>query len=265
MKSSSDRYSHRVRSAAACTVLAGLAACGGGGDGNEPPTPPAPVQHVIPEGIWLGNSTTNRTVSLLMWASGNFYLTYSAVGDPNVVTGFTQGTGTAEDSAFTSSSGVDFNTETNTINLGPRVTGNFALRQTFTGALSLIPGRPPDLSFATAFSNTSDQAPSLANLATTYTGQVTTMSGPRNATLTITTLGSFSGTDALGCTFTGTVTPRSRGNAYDMAWTQGGAPCALALRSFSGIAYADSAARRLYILGTDGAATPLPIWFSGLH
>jgi hypothetical protein len=59
------------------------------------------------------------------------------------------------------------------------------------------------------------------------------------ATLTVASNGAIAGISSLGCSFTGTITPRPSGkNVFNTTLTFGGAPCALPGQSASGIALA---------------------------
>jgi hypothetical protein len=108
---------------------------------------------------------------------------------------------------------------------------------------------------------------SLATLAGTYVGTVGTSQFSESATFTFSPasvpansgnqygVGLITGTGASGCTYTGTVSPLFKGNAYTTSITAGGASCQLATSQFSGLVYLDVANRFLYSFSPNLART----------
>jgi hypothetical protein len=229
-----------------------LVACGGGG-GDAGSTPPVPT--VIPEGLWIGSTSTNRTITGLVLDDGTYYLFYSPAGNANLIAGVVQGTGTGtgQNGFFSSSNARDFNIEAPPSVLSATIQGNFTLRVTLNGTVDY--GTNGSVAFATSFNPAYDLIPSLGTLAGTYTGQVASTAGVETATLTITASGAFSGVSSGGCNFSGSAAPRSRGNVYDITVLFGQPPCVHVAQSFSGIGYFDALTKRLSAAAPNSART----------
>lgn len=73
--------------------------------------------------------------------------------------------------------------------------------------------------------------------------------------------GTFTGTNLNGCTFTGTVTARTRGNIFDQSITFGGTACSFAGSTLLGIMYFDIPTRRLYTAAPNSLRTDAAIFF----
>lgn len=73
--------------------------------------------------------------------------------------------------------------------------------------------------------------------------------------MTITSAGALTGMGVSGCTVSGSVIPRTRGNIFNVSLTFGAAPCFFSNQSMSGIAYFDAATKRLYSATPTAART----------
>lgn len=220
-------------------VVALLAGCGGGGDDGG--ADPAAVTAAA-AGVWAGTTSTNRDMTALVTSDGSYYLLYSGVGKPAAIAGFVQGTGIVSDGNFTSADGLDFNLESvpAPAATAAAVEGGVAQRFRFGGTIR--PGTAAAVTFQATPHASSGTAPTLAALAGAYPGEATFLYGTRPAKFTVTAAGAVSG-EINSCTITGTATPRSDVNAYDLTIVFGGPPCAAPLpgMSFQGIAhYADN-------------------------
>ncbi len=128
--------------------------------------------------------------------------------------------------------------------LSATIAASYAARQSLNGSI-MYPGAN-GATFTSTFDPAYDTTPSLASLAGTYTGQAGSSGGVQSATVTVASNGVFTGVEADGCTFTGTASPRVRGNIFDQSVTFGGAPYEFAGSTLVGIAYLDVPNRRLY-------------------
>lgn len=214
-----------------------LAGCGGGGDGEADPA----AVTAAAAGVWAGTTSTNREVTALVTSDGSYYLLYSGVGKPAAIAGFVQGTATVSDRSFTSADGLDFNLESvpAPAATAAAVEGDVLWRSRFGGTIR--PGTAAAVTFQATPHASSGTAPTLAALAGGYPGEATFLYGTRPAKFTVTAAGAVSG-EINSCTITGTATPRSDVNAFDLTIVFGGPPCAAPLpgMSFHGIAhYAD--------------------------
>lgn len=214
-----------------------LASCGGGGGSSPTPAPTTSA-----EGLFLGTTNTNRTVTGLVLDDSTFYFLYSRVGNPSVIGGVVQGSGVSNNGSFSSSNARDFNLEGLGV-LAATVSASYISRQSLNGNVLYNGG---STSFTSAFDVAYDAVPSLSALAGTFSGQVAFSQGVENANVTISPSGALSGVGASGCTVTGSVVPRTRGNVFNLSLTFGGAPCFFANQTMTGIAYFDAPAKRLY-------------------
>lgn len=240
----------RTRFAVLASGIA-LAACGGGGGdaGNSGPTA---------EGVYGGTLTgsTSSAFQLLVLENGEFWAMYG-VRTTNAfgVAGFLQGSGVSNSGTFTSSNTKDFG-------FAPAVSGTTnasynATAKTISGTVSFAAG--------TVGFTGGPIAGSLYNYDTA--ASLTTVSGAWSTTgltgetvsINIASTGTFTAATSLGCSFSGTVTPRPSGkNVFNVALTFGAAPCALPGQVASGIAVAYPIATgqtQLLVAVTDASRT----------
>ena len=235
-------------SAFSASIAAALAisACGGGGGDSGSASTASAAQ-----GLWIGTTTTNRTVTGLVFSDGTYYVLYSPVGNPTAIAGVVQGSGTTGTNTFSSSNARDFNLEGLGV-LSATVSANYAAKQAFNGTVNYTNGGVT--SFATTYNSAYETAPTLANVAGTYTGQVALSIGVQSATVIVSSNGTISG-GGNGCALSGTATPRTDGNAYTLSITFGASPCFFANQTFTGVAYYNSATKRLYGAAPNAART----------
>ena len=224
-----------------------VAGCGGGG-GDSPPPPVASSA----EGLYSGTTTTGRTITGLVLDDGTYYVLYSPVGSSTAIAGVVQGNGTSNAGTFSSGNARDFNLEGLGV-LSATVSANYVAKQSLNGAVSYSAGGTT--SFSSTYDANYETVPSLAALAGTFTGQVASSAGTENATVTVSSAGAISGSGASGCAVSGSASPRPRGNIFNISLTFGGAPCLFANQTLSGIAYFNSAAKRLYAAAPNASRT----------
>ncbi len=226
-----------------------LSACGGGA-ATTPATTPATSSPA--QGLWVGSTSTNRSVTSRVLGDGSYYMVYSPVGNPNAIAGVVQGAGTASNGKFTSSNAVDFNFEGQGVNaVGMSV--NYSSKSSFNGTLTYTAGGAADLT--SAYNAAFETKPTLASITGTFTGQAAAFTGAAaNATLTVSAAGALSG-DASGCAISGSVSPRNDGNAYNVSLQFGAAPCVFANQSLSGVAYFDTLSSTITILALNAGRT----------
>ncbi|WP_189691153.1 hypothetical protein [Pseudorhodoferax aquiterrae] len=154
---------------------------------------------------------------------------------PGIVSGVVQGTGNTTPGSFSSPSARDFNVEAGTIS-DATLSASFAPKQFFNGSLSYA-SPATTTTFSGTYDAAYDQAPLLATLTGTYAGTASTRSGTETATLTVSSTGAVLGTSSDGCQFSGTATPRRKGNVFDVSLTFKGGSCANGTSTLPGIAY----------------------------
>ena len=208
-----------------------ITACGGGGDATSDSALP-PAQS--PTGFWNGTTSTGLTAALAVFPDGTAWAAYAGTTTLGFVNGNINGAAT------------DFNLTSGTVTNGTIAT-TATTKQSIS---SLVSAGGQTVTFNGTYDASFEQAPSLAAAAGTFTGI-----GPNaGATVTLGTNGSVAGNDA-GCTFTGTATPRTDGNAFNVTVTFGPAPCAFPGLTGSGIAVYDDTDRSLLAAVVNPART----------
>jgi hypothetical protein len=195
-----------------------------------------------PVGLWQGSTSTGRSINGLVLSDGSFYILYSAVGDPALLGGVVQGTGSTSGSVFTSSSAKDFNVEGFGV-VGAVATATVVPKASLNGTFTYP--STSTLTFNSAYSSQFELVPALAVLAGTYTGQVAFSAGVQSVALSVSATGAI-GSASNGCVLSGTATPRTDGNVYNVYIHFGPAPCFFANQTLVGIAYYDAQTKRVY-------------------
>ena len=214
-----------------------LSACGGGGGGGDSdsstPTPPAPVVNAVSEGVWEGSASTNYAMQVLVLENGDFYSMFGKLVNGFFgVVGFDQGTSSVTGSTMTApfkeymytgatSSGTLAATVVNNVSLNGTATYSTGNQTIFTTA--------PTASTSYNYG----KAANISDISGSWSGSMLNGSA---AAITVSSTGTISGTNA-GCSFTGTVAPRSSGkNVFNVSVKFGPTPCALPGQTATGIA-----------------------------
>ena len=229
-----------------CLGLAlALCGCGGGGIWTPPkttssassasstPSTSAMTQSI--EGVYQGTTSTGKTLNALVLEDGSWWSIYGIQPSNALsVQGIANGTSSASSGNFNivfadfpapgaspiSGTGSGLCTSTNL--LGTIVENGVA--STFNVTVPL----------ATNYDY--NAAANLAPLTGTWSGGL--LDGEA-AVVNVVASGSFTATSSLGCSATGTLTPRPSGkNVFNSTITFGGSPCVLAGQTASGIALA---------------------------
>lgn len=207
-----------------------LAACSSGGGDSAAPATAGPV----PEGLWTGTTGNGRTISGVVLDDGSYWFLYAAVGTPALMAGTLQGNGSTSNGTFTSSNGLDFNNDLFQEKFDVTVTAPYVMQQQQLNGTLTYNGGP--VTFTSTFDPEYNVVPVIANVAGTYPGSVfgfphtitISNTAPPFDNIIVTTppnTGYRTGVSVdvsgieLGCDFTGTLTPRSSGNVYDITLT----------------------------------------------
>jgi hypothetical protein len=227
-----------------------LVACGGGGDGSgtSAASTTAAPQSVI-QGAYSGRVSNGREHNTLILDDNRYYTLYgNTVNGLFAVTGFIQGTGTANNGSFSSSDLRDY--YSNGTVVAGSMSASYTPNVSFNGTLSAggqsvtFTGTPT----STTLFNYNTPA-TLSDITGAWT--VYDLSGTR-INLSIQSSGAFTGSSS-GCSITGTISPRAAGkNVFDVSLMFGGSPCLYPNQSASGIAieYKVGTARQLVMAGT---------------
>lgn len=231
-----------MRTGLIAIVVPILASCGIGSEG----VPENSAQGWTgAEGLYSGTTSNGRAATGLVLDDGSFYVLYSAQNNPGVIAGAVQGSGTASNGTFSSSNAKDINLEGFGF-MSANVNMSYVTRQSLKGTVT-YPSSGQTITVNSSYDSRYEKAPSVSTIAGSYSGIAASPNVPReNATVTVSNAGAVSGVGSGGCSFTGTVTARTKGNAYDTTIKFGSAPCLMPGASLSGIAYFDDATKRLY-------------------
>jgi hypothetical protein len=202
----------------AMVLLVSLSACSG--DGDTPTPPPATAAATSAEGLWSGaTDTTNRTVTGVVLDDGVYWFLYSVAGDPSLIAGLVQGDSSSQNGALTSSNATDFSVERGIPpTLTASVDGNYTGKQSLNGTISFDNNTQPQETFRTTYDSDYESAPDINAVVGRYTGIV--IAG-ETVTVDVFTDKTISGFSNTGCTFSGSFSPRARGNVFDVSITFG--------------------------------------------
>ncbi|HBR51530.1 MAG TPA: hypothetical protein DEA71_15765 [Nitrospira sp.] len=223
-------------------------ACGGGYRESDASSLPQPTA-TSAEGRWMGATATGRTVVGLVLDDGSYWLFYSARGNPHILAGLVQGTGTSHSGSFGSSNTRDFNLE-GTGFRAATMRGNYVPSKSFDGTIAYITGDTE--SFTSTYDGNSVSAPNLTPVTGTYVGL---RADNHQVTVTVESAGTLSIHLSDGCTVAGTLSPWGKGNVFHTSATFGGDTCRQRTETLTGVALYDAATQRLYIAALNNART----------
>jgi hypothetical protein len=224
------------------------AACGGGYRESNVASLPQPTA-TSAEGHWTGMTPTGRTVVGLVLDDGSYWLFYTAKGNPHVLAGLIQGTGTSHSGSFGSSNSRDFNVEGAGIR-AVTMRGSYVPSKSFDGTIAYVTGDTKR--FTSAYDPDYEVAPNLTLVTGTYVGL---RADHHPVTVRVESVGMLSGHSTDGCTGVGTLSPSATGNVFHTSVTCGGGACRQGSETFTGVAFYDIATQRLYIAALNHTRT----------
>ena len=242
-----------------------LVACGGGGsDGggidSSQQVQPDPVVNENPEGLWFGETDSNREVSGLVLDDGQFYILYSVSDDPSIIAGFIHGYSVVDGNQFSSTSIRDFNFEGLGV-LSGSASAVISEKASLEGTVNYSEGGV--VSFSASYSDAYENAPFIGDLVGEYYGWVAVVGGVELANLSIDASGNISALAESGCSTTGVIYERGKGNAFDVNITFGTSPCAMPNETLAGIAYFDKLNNVIYIAIPNDSRTNAGLFVGG--
>jgi len=221
-------------------------ACGGGYSESDASSLPQPTA-LSAEGRWTGMTPTGRTVVGLVVDDSSYWLFYTAKGNPTVLAGLIQGTGTSHSGFFGSSNTRDFNLEGTSIRAGT-MNGSYVPNKSFHGTIAYFNGETG--SFTSTYDGDSKSAANLNLVAGTYSEL---RSDNHTVTVTVDAAGTLSGHASDGCTFAGPLSPRAKGHVFQTSVTFGEGACPQGTETFTGVAFYNAATNRLYSAALNNA------------
>jgi hypothetical protein len=225
-----------------------LAACGGGGDdaGSGPS---------VAVGLYAGNSSANRAVRALVLDTGRSYVIYGrSSANATPVAGVVVGDVTVNGTAVASANARDFDVESRAVSaatLAGTVATRVSLNGTLAGAVASIS------TFSLAYDTAYDAAPSLADLAGAYLGEMAELAGSQPAVLNIDASGVVAGTTTAGCEVIGLAGTHATGNVYDLTLTFRSG-CTDAGQTLKGHAFRNGS--QLYAVVVNSALSRAVVW-----
>jgi len=214
-------------------------ACGGGYGERDFSSLPQPAA-TLAEGRWTGATLTGRTVAGLVLDNGSYWVFYTAIGNPNVLAGLVQGTGTSHSGSFGSTNARDFNLEAAGIRAAT-MSGSYVPNKSFHGTIAYFNGDTEN--FTSTYDTNSESTPNLNLVAGSYDGL---RADHHTVTVTVDLAGTLSGHSTDGCTFAGTLFPQAKGNVFHHSVKFGGGDCRHGTETLAGVVFYDAATHRLY-------------------
>lgn len=212
-------------------------ACGGGYGVSDSSSMPQPTSA---EGFWTGSTSTGRTVGGRILDDGSYWVFYTARGNPTVLAGLVQGTGTSHSGSFGSSNTRDFNLEGGGIRAA-MMSGTYVQKNSFNGTIAYFDGDTG--SFTSTYDAGYEIAPNMNLVAGNYSGL---RADNQTVNVTVGSAGTVSGSFTDGCTFAGSFFPGVKRNVFNIAVTFGGGVCSNGTHTVNGVAFFDAATRKLY-------------------
>lgn len=218
-----------------------IAGCGGGGD-SAPANVPA-------QGFYWGATGDGRVAFGTILDSGGYYFLYSAQGSTTMA-GVVQGSGSATDTTFSSGNARDFNLEWGQVYTAT-VNASYVKKQSISATIKYADGSTN--TFDGTYDPDYENTPLLSSLVGPFNGSVVGSSGTEAASVTVNANGSLTGNTASGCSVTGSVSPRAKGNVFNITINTTVAGGCASNSTYSGMAYYDVARRLLLVMAPNGA------------
>ncbi|MFD2366531.1 FKBP-type peptidyl-prolyl cis-trans isomerase [Pseudoduganella sp. GCM10020061] len=201
----------------------------------------------------------NTDIDTVVLENDEYFAVYGRTSPSQfIVSNFIHGTGISGATAFTSTNMLDFGPKPPAVPTAGTLSAAYVPGVSMTGSITIPAGTIPLTSTKSALAPFySYAAPAnLSDLDGTW--RMNERTG--NLSTVVVNNGSFTGTNTLGCSFTGTLAPRaSNKNVFNATITYGAAPCALAGQTVNGIAlsylFNTGATRQLIVLGKNAART----------
>ena len=212
------------------------------------------------DGAWAGTVTgTTREIYNIVLNDGTYYGVYSLDDGSGDISGMFQGTYTSGSGSSSSLDGVDINfAEGFPVDTFTSVDTYIARTNRASTATYTVGGFTTETT--TTYDIAFDLQPSLETIAGTYTGEALTSASisADPTTFTISGAGAISGSGTSGCTFTGSATPRTTENVYNVSFTFGGGTCINGTSTLTGVAVFNAVDKEFFSIiinstRTDGA------------
>lgn len=228
-------------------VCAGMLACGGGGDGDDPAS--ASNDPTASAGLWKGSTSNGRQAYGVLLSDGTYWVIYTATANPLRIAGAVEGTATSIGGNLSSSDALDFNLEGLGVTAAT-VTATYSPRNSLSGSI-----RYPNQTVAFTTKYVSVPAAALSQIAGSYRGTAAVVRAAESVNVSISSSGAINGTSASGCRFAGTATPRTDIAVFDVNVTFAGGVCALGTSTVRGVAFYDASTGQLFSAALNSGRT----------
>lgn len=232
----------------AAILFSAMVSCSGGGSGEGDYT--SPVNSAA--GLYKGTTTTGRNIYGLILNEGTYYFIYSASNYSTETEGVLQGESSTYANDLSSEDAMDLNIAGSGVKKG-KVTISYKPKVSAYGMMRLYENDV--YTFTLSYDSNYEKKPLLSAIAGTFNGWAAFSQGKENVELNISSTGAITVNSASGCTINASATPHSKGNLYDVSISFGGSPCHFENQTMTGIAYYDSAYKRMWIVAPDSDRT----------
>lgn len=238
-----------LRNAVLVLAAAALAGCGEGGAGGDGPVPtPTPTESPA-QGFWSGTLAGTASASAVIVDNGDAWIVFQdVVAGANTVTGFARAALTVSGTSFMGT-GRHYKLADNTVQSftasGTLQAANTLQTTVVTGAQA--PVGPAALAYSARYRVPAVQADASGQWRATFNA------GASVVTLTVGSAGALTGSSTTGCTYTGSLVPRSATVAvYNLALNE---TCVTGASAMNGIGTLNEAKTGLSLAFTsaDGA------------
>lgn len=238
------------RSTFLALALTALVGCGGGGGDSTPTPTPTPTPTESPaQGFWAGTLAGTASASAVIVDNGDAWIVFQdVVAGANTVTGFARAALTVSGTSFTGT-GRHYKLTDNTVQsftASGTLQGTTALQTTVVmGAQA--PVGPAALAYNARYRTPAVQADASGQWRATFNAGASVVS------ILVGSTGSLSGSSTTGCTYVGSLVPRSATVAvYNLAFTE---TCVTGSSAMNGIGTLNEAKTGLSLAFTnaDGA------------
>jgi hypothetical protein len=232
----------------AIIMLSAMISCSGGGgdDGSNSSSVGSAA------GLYQGTTSTGRNIYGLILNDGTFYFIYAGFYYSGETEGVLMGTSSKISDNLRSNDAMDLNIAGAGTEKGKLII-SYISKESAYGVM--IVSESNVYTFTVTYDTDYEKTPSLSEITGTFNGWVAFSQGKENATLTISSTGAITANSASGCAVTGSATPYSKGNLYNVSLSFGGAPCHFENQTMTGIGYYDSEYKRIWVVAPNNDRT----------
>jgi len=183
------------------------------------------------EGFWQGSTADNRGATALITDNGEGYVLYSGVNN-NFISGVVITKLSNSANGVVSEYGIDFDIANATIS-PVDIQGSALAGDTLDATINYGNGILNTVTMS--YDSHYETVAQLSDIAGTFTGTSIISTGAESVAVTISPNGQLTGVGTSGCSVTGSVQPKDRGNVFDLSISFNGSPCLYEYQVFKGV------------------------------